>query len=274
MSLAKNGTITFEITIPVADIHKGYQKVLLKVAPSVEVKGFRKGKAPLDLIEKQLDKSQLYSQVVEEVLPPAYSQAIISGKYHPVIDPHVTPLKFEPGKDWVFKVETAQKPEVILGDYEKYLKTALAKASTITPKSPIKGKEPETDNHDHAKNAKLSTIFDALLANANLDIAPILIDSEAKNQLSKLVKQLSSLKLTVNDYAKSLKKTENDLVAEYQKTAETNLKLEFILDKLVEKIAPQISEAEIAKLKPTADQTNYAKYILQKQKVLDKLTSL
>ena len=214
-----DGTITFSLTISQNDVATTYTHVLTEVASTMELKGFRKGKAPIAMVEQSVDKSRLYSHVLEHVLPPAYAKVMTDKGLRPLVEPRVTPKSMEDGKDWEFAVETAGKPEIALGEYEKYLKDVKVE----------KTKEPEK-----AQDAKLTAIFDALLQHAKLEISPLLVDTEARAALSKLVGQLNSLHLTVEDYAKSIKKTQDELVKDYQETAVTNLKLEFLLQAIAD----------------------------------------
>lgn len=264
-----DGQITFDITIPQADIRQTYQTYLARYAQTAEIKGFRKGKAPIALVEQNVDSNRLYAQILDELFPKAYATKIDELQVKPIIDPQITPKEFEANKDWVFGVVTATKPPVDLGDYPKYLAAAL-KSYRAAQKSESAKATATKDQGD----AELTIIFDTLLKEAKLALPPILIESEAKNQLSRLVSQLRQLKLTVEDFAKSQKKTQDELIAEYRKTAETNLKLELILDKLVELEQPTVSDEEIAKMQAPKDQQTYATYILQKQKVVDKLKLL
>jgi FKBP-type peptidyl-prolyl cis-trans isomerase (trigger factor) len=258
-----DGSISFDLTLSAKAIATEYQHVLKEIAATAEVKGFRKGKAPIAMVEAQSDKSKLYSHVLDHLLSPAYSQVIHDNKLVPLIEPKVTPKSMEEGKDWVMAIEVASNPEVEVGSYEKYVKTALKKHGDHAHKD-----KKEEDEH------KLNVIFDALLDNAKLSVAPLLVEEETKSALSRLAKQLESLKLSVEDYAKSVKKTTTDLVAEYKKSAESNLKLEFILQKLIELKNPAVTKAEIDALKPPKGQEIYAKYVLQKRKVLDFLSGL
>lgn len=207
-----DGTITFDLVFPKATIASEYQHVLLEVGKTAQIKGFRPGKAPLKMVEAQTDKSKLYSHVLEHLLSPAYSAVIHEHKLVPLIDPKVTPKGMEVEKDWTLAVEVAVSPVVELGAYEKYVKIATSKLKK-----------------DHKPDDKLNAIFDSLLAGAKLAVSPLLIEEETKSALSRLANQLTSLKLSVADYAKSVKKTTEELIAEYKKSAESNLKLEFIL---------------------------------------------
>lgn len=268
-----DGTVTFDLVITNEVITKEYQRVLASVAQKAQIKGFRPGKAPLNLVEAQTDKSQLYAQVLDRVLSPTYSEVIHEHKLIPLSDPRVTPKSMEEGQDWVMAVEVAISPSFELGDYEKIISTALKSHAKVHKHEAPKDQKPE-DAEQLAKDHKLNVIFDALLEKIKLTVSPILIEEETKSALTRLNNQLASLKLSIADYAKSLKKSTDDLVAEYKKSAESNLKLEFILQKLINEQKPEVTQAEIAELKPQKGQEQYAKYVLQKRKILDFLSQL
>lgn len=267
ISQKPDGSVTFELTIPAATIALEYQKVLVEVGKTAQIKGFRPGKAPLKMVEAQSDKSRLYSHVLDHVLSPAYSEVIHQHKLVPLVEPHVNPKSMEEGKDWVMSVEVAVSPTIELGSYEKTIISALKKHAKDH-------KENDKAKPEEIKDHKLNVIFDSLLDGIKFEVAPLLVEEETKSALSRLANQLTSLKLSVADYAKSIKKTTEELMAEYKKSAEANLKLEFILQKLIEDKNPVISDAEILAMKPQKGQEGYAKYVLQKRKVLDILSAL
>lgn len=257
-----DGTLSLTLKLKQAKITKAYQAVLASSAKNVELKGFRKGKAPLPLVEASLDKSSLYSRVLELVLPPAYSQAVKAGKHRPIIEPQITPVRMEEGKDWEFTAVTAEAPEVKLSDYQTFIKKALAKATK--------------DHKDTAKQDdwRLRAVLDAILQGVVVTPSPLLVQDEAHHALHRLESQLAPLKLSLDSYLKSIKKTRPELEKEYQQTALNNLRLEFALKAIVEDQNPEVTKEEIAKLKPAREQEPYARYLVQKQKVLDKLSSL
>lgn len=259
----KDGTREFEFSLPWKKVHNHYLIHLQKAVKHAEIKGFRKGKAPLDVVEKNIDKSKLYSHTLEHILPEEYSKEIKKLDLKPIIEPRVTPITMEEGKPWKFKAETSEKPEVTLGSYKTYIKESLKKV-----------KKPKKVEDQQKEDPRLKALFDTLLKNAKVEIAPILINKETNSALSKLVNQLEPLKITFDDYAKSLKKSREDLIEEYKQTSKTNLKLEFILDTLVAKETPTVTKKEIDDLKPGKNQRAYAKYVLQKRKVIDKLLKL
>lgn len=231
-NLDASGTVTFELAVSKETILSAYQKTIRQVSASLELPGFRKGKAPLDLAEKNLDKSKLYAKVLEQVIPPSYLDYIKSNQLTPISEPRITPIAMEEGKDWQFKVELAVMPDFELGEYEKYVKDALTQHDKIH-----KHDSESDDKHKH--NHKLEVIFDALLSHTQFAVSPVLIEAESKAALSRLVKELNSLNLTVTDYAKSQKLKEAELVKEYEKNAALRLRLELILQKLGKSLSPK-----------------------------------
>lgn len=216
-----DGTVSFDLILSAKSIAIEYQKVLEETAKTAEIKGFRKGKAPLAMVESASDKSALYSLVLDRLLSPSYASVVKEHRLTPVIEPHVTPKSMEEGKDWIMVVEIATVPTFTLGDYTKFIPLAVKKHET-------KHQMPKDAKPEEVREHRLHVVFDALLDTVKLEVAPLLIEAETKSALSRLVTQLTSLKLTVEDYAKSVKKTTDELTAEYKKSAEANLKLEFI----------------------------------------------
>jgi len=261
-----DGSIKLTIKINKDKIKSAYGKVIVESAKHVEIKGFRKGKAPIKMVEASLDKSKIYSRVIEMVVPPEYSKALQKGKYRPLIEPNLTPLKMEEGKNWEFQIETAQAPEVKIGDYKKYVKSALTLARK---KHSTKNQVPEKNDH-----YELNAVLDAILKNAQVTPAKILIEHEAGAMIKKLESQLAPLKLKLDDYLKSIKKTKEELQKEYFTTAQNNIRLEFALKEIVEVENPAITDDEIKKANPPQGQESYVHYLLQKQKILDILVQL
>lgn len=259
----KDGTVTLKITVKKAAISKAYQSVLKASAQDVELKGFRKGRAPLNLVEQSLDKSALYSRVLELVLPPAYSQAVKAGKHLPLVDPQLTPIKMKEGEDWEFDAKLAEAPEVRVGDYRKYIAKALRAA-----------KRPKELKKDKERDWLLQLVFDTLLKHAQVEPSPLLIEHEAHLAIHRLEKQLGELKLNLTDYLKSIKKSEEQFHQEYHQTARTNLALEFVLKAIMEQENISVTPAKLAKANPPKGQEDYVSYLLQKQKLLDILVKL
>lgn len=100
------------------DLQKIKQHTLENLQAKVSAPGFRQGKAPLNVVEKQLGGS-LITEVVEEAINHFYSETIIAQKLRPLNRPIINVKKFVPYTTLEFTAEIEIVPPVKLGDYKK-----------------------------------------------------------------------------------------------------------------------------------------------------------
>lgn len=279
-------TFELEITIPKKDIQKAYKKTLEKLAKDVNIKGFRKGKAPLNLVEEKISKEKIYQEVINQILPPAYIQALSQHKLHPIIAPKITPIKMKADDSWILKAKSAEAPDIKLGNWEKAVKETKKESPKIwTPNQPNKPNDSNKPNSD-AQSQKLSKIFEALLKEATIEISDLVIEDEVNRMLSRLLDQINKLGLTIDQYLSSNNKTQESLRKKYRETAERTLKFEFILlkiaqeknikvkDEEVEKMIKAVPDEKTRKNLQTPQQKAYIATIIRKRKTIDMLLSL
>lgn len=109
------------------DLKSSKETVLKKMAKQVKLPGFREGKAPLNLVEKNVDPSLLQSEFLDEAMTLLYSQAATIEKIRPVTRPEVTVKKFVPFTILEFEVTTEVVGNIKLANY-KQIKLAKPKA--------------------------------------------------------------------------------------------------------------------------------------------------
>lgn len=109
---------TLKITAPAADVNAGFKKAVQKIANSVNIPGFRKGKAPRAIIEMHYGKESVKQEAFEIVANKAYSEALEQEHLIPVEDPKVEASTFEEGKDMELTIKVTLKPEPELGEYK------------------------------------------------------------------------------------------------------------------------------------------------------------
>jgi trigger factor len=119
-------TATAEDLIPIK------QHVLGHFKKSVKVQGFRPGKAPLSLIEKNVDQRAFADEFLEHALNDIYRKAIEQEKIRPVATPNVELKKFVPYTDLEFHANVETIGDIKLANY-KTIKLAK-KPVTITAK--------------------------------------------------------------------------------------------------------------------------------------------
>ncbi len=119
VSVQRNGNeATLKITAPAATVNAGYKKAVTKIADQVKIPGFRKGKAPRNIIEMQFGPEAIKQEAFEIVANEAYSKALDQEKLIPVSDPKVTNSTFEENKDMEVELTVTLKPEPELGEYK------------------------------------------------------------------------------------------------------------------------------------------------------------
>ncbi|MFS0787396.1 trigger factor [Shouchella sp. 1P09AA] len=110
------GVLTFEVE---ADkVNDALDKAFKKVVQKVNVPGFRKGKMPRSLFEKQFGVESLYQDAIDLMLPEAYSNAVEETGIFPVDRPEVDIESIGKNEKAIFKATVTVKPEVKLGDYK------------------------------------------------------------------------------------------------------------------------------------------------------------
>lgn len=259
------------MTIAALEVKKAHDQIIDEIVKTADVKGFRKGKAPRKKVEETLDKTKVREEVLQNILPKAYAQALTQYGISPIVNPRIEVVSMEEGKDWQFKATTCEKPPVTLNNYRDEIKTLTAKSKIIVP-----GKEPTKISPEE--------IFDALLAAATCEIADFVIDAEVDRLLAHTLSEVKSLGLTLEQYLSTTGKTPQSLREEYKKQAVRDLKLEFILEKIADEEKITVSQAEIdeavkqikdGKQQAAVSQNPYMlATILRRQKTLDFIRNL
>ncbi len=272
----------FSLKLPLKDITAAYQDAIKTAAKDLTVKGFRKGAAPLSLVEEQLDKSKLYEKAMMKVFAPAYNKYVDEHKLKPITMPRINLKSANENEDWELEVEIAQKPTVDLNNYEAEVKGLKAKSAIWTPDKPN-----EHEGHQHHDQEKLNEILELLLVTCKLEVPELLVEEETNRALSRLLEQVQKLGLTIEQYAQSLGKTVEALRDDYKNTSTKNVKLDFIIEAIAQKHDLIASDQELAdfieniddlKTKQEVSQSKYAKAsfkdMLTRQKVIDHLQAL
>jgi len=94
-----------------------------KLAPAIEVKGFRKGMAPRSMIISAIGENRLASEVIDLALQETYSQAIKKEMIIPVAPPKINIKMLKDlttdTAELEYEAEIDLLPEIKLGDYKK-----------------------------------------------------------------------------------------------------------------------------------------------------------
>lgn len=111
-----------------ASVFASYEeKALHKINDKVELQGFRKGKAPLDVIRKNVPEMELLEEMAEAALYDNYMKILEDNKIDAIGRPQISITKIGKGSDLEFKITTAVLPEIKLGDYKNIAKKENSK---------------------------------------------------------------------------------------------------------------------------------------------------
>jgi trigger factor len=103
-----------------ASVFAGYEdKALAKINDRIELPGFRKGKAPIEVIKKNVPEMELLEEMAEAALYDNYMKILEDNKIDAIGRPQISITKIGKGSDLEFKIVTAVLPEIKLGDYKK-----------------------------------------------------------------------------------------------------------------------------------------------------------
>jgi trigger factor len=112
--------LKLEITAEQAELDAIKTNVLRDMSKKgLKLQGFRSGKAPLAMIEKQVDPGQLQSEFLEAAINQLYVKALESENIRPVSQPEVSVSKFVPFTTLEFVATFEAVGEIKMPDYKK-----------------------------------------------------------------------------------------------------------------------------------------------------------
>ena len=106
------------IEVSAEEFGKAMQKAYQKQKNHISLPGFRKGKAPMAMIEKMYGPQVFYEDAANILMPEAYANAADESGLDIVSQPDIEVTQIEKGKTFIFTAEVAVKPEVVLGGYK------------------------------------------------------------------------------------------------------------------------------------------------------------
>ncbi len=133
MNITKNITklpkavVEVSISVPWTDLEQKWNTALQRLSADVEVAGFRKGTAPLEMVEPRI-ATQVQQEMLKEVMPAALMEALQGSDVVPIDYPQYQVVSFAKGADLKFNARVTQRPAVQVGDYK------AIKAGKVAPK--------------------------------------------------------------------------------------------------------------------------------------------
>lgn len=111
--------VKLTVTLDASALAEAEKVALHKLARTVKVDGFRKGKVPASVAAKHVNPVQLAEEAVDNAISKAVAEAFTTEGINVLERPQVELLKYEPGKLVEFTAEAEVIPEIKLGEYKK-----------------------------------------------------------------------------------------------------------------------------------------------------------
>jgi trigger factor len=110
--------VELSIEVPTEQVERAIQRAFDRLSPRVRVAGFRPGRAPREILEREIGWPAIREQALEILLPETLTQAVADNNLEAIENPRVEVETFERLQPAKFKALVTVKPEVVLGDVD------------------------------------------------------------------------------------------------------------------------------------------------------------
>ena len=110
--------VKVDIEIPAKDAVNYYNNAAKRLSQYVNIPGFRKGKAPRNIVEQNIGEERIKHEALESALPKIFSEVIKENNFDVVAQPYVESYDYKIGEDLKIVAKIELRPEVVLGDYK------------------------------------------------------------------------------------------------------------------------------------------------------------
>ena len=116
-----NSQVRLSIEISAEEVSQELERNCQALRSKVSVPGFRKGKVPLSILKSRFAE-HLKAEAIQNLVPPAYEQALISERLIPLgnleLSPPMHRMELKDGQPLVFEATLDVKPDFVLPEYE------------------------------------------------------------------------------------------------------------------------------------------------------------
>lgn len=110
--------VKLSFVIEAEKFDEAMKKVYAKTAKYFTIPGFRKGKAPMQMVEKQYGTEIFYEDTFNELVPTVFDEAVKENNIQAVSQPNIDVTQIGKGQDLIFTAIVQIKPEIKLGKYK------------------------------------------------------------------------------------------------------------------------------------------------------------
>jgi FKBP-type peptidyl-prolyl cis-trans isomerase (trigger factor) len=262
------------------EFKKFIEQVEKEISKDFEMKGFRKGQVPKEMVIKEVGQDKILSEAANLAIREYYPQIIKENNLEPLGSPEVEILKLAPNNPLEFRVVIYILPDITLPDYKNISKQVKKQEIIIEDKEieqaikqlqEMKEQIPEEQrkkiNFDKPEELKKTIsiqmkrekeaiekqrirdeILGAVAKNCDWQVPEILISTEKKRTVEDLKKNVSqSLKMSFDDYLKKIKKSEKELEDSLETEIINRIKKILVLGEIQKQEKIKASQEELEK---------------------------
>ena len=105
------------VEVPFEELKPSLDKAYQTIAQQINVPGFRRGKVPPMVIDRQVGRGAVLEQAINEVVPQKYVEALQSHDLQPLAQPDIEVTKMDDNEALEFTAEVDVRPEITVPDY-------------------------------------------------------------------------------------------------------------------------------------------------------------
>ncbi len=110
--------VKVDIEVPAKEAVNYYNSAAKRLAQFVNIPGFRKGKAPRNVLEQHIGEERIKHEALENALPRIFADVVKENDFDVVAQPYVESYTFNVGEDLKITAKIELRPEVTLGEYK------------------------------------------------------------------------------------------------------------------------------------------------------------
>ncbi|MCB8956393.1 MAG: trigger factor [Nocardioides sp.] len=106
------------VEVPFEELKPSLDAAYKQIAQQINVPGFRRGKVPPAVIDRQVGRGAVLDQAINDLVPQKYVEALQANSLQPLAQPDIEVTKFEDNDALEFTAEVDVRPEIELPSYD------------------------------------------------------------------------------------------------------------------------------------------------------------
>jgi len=249
--------VELRVEVPAEEFQPFREKAVLEISKNFEKEGFRKGKVPAEIVEKEAGEQNIMAEAGELCIRDSYVKAVRENDINAIGQPKIEILKMPrptsplaqskaggaPDNPLEFKATVSVMPEIELPDYKKIVSGIEKKEIKVTDLEIAKLKEQkENREKERLREEMLEKIGKA----ANIEIPIALLESEQARMLENLKNQVGQmLGISFEEYLNKVGKNESEIFDSLKPEAEKKVRNSLILREIAKQEKLEAAEEEI-----------------------------